>query len=84
MINANTPLHTENIESVVTSDKKINQVLDIDYQKSSLEHLQKISVTLDKIEKNLSFQSHILYIDTVFIFAILALYVMYSTLKRFI
>ena len=84
MINANTPLHIESIESVVTSDKKINHVLDIDYQKSSLEHLQKISVTLDKIEKNLSYQNHLLYIDTILLAIVFFFTLIYRFFKIFI
>ena len=84
MINENVSLPIENNQSNTTSDKKADQTIELNLQNTNIEYLKKISLTLESIDRNESFQSNLFFFDSVIILTLLVIYSIYSTLKRFL
>lgn len=74
----------ENLKSVDTTNKADISTLEIDDKTSVLQHLQYIGKSLDSIERNLSYQTNLLYIDTFILSAIIFFGIIYKSLKTFI
>ena len=74
----------ENLQSANNSGKENSEILNIDEAKTSVEHLQYISKSLDSIERNLSYQTNIMYIDTFILSALIFFNILYKAFKIFI
>ena len=63
---------------------KTDGISTLDAKNDELINLQTISKSLDRIEKNLSYQNHLLYIDTIVLSAALFFTLIYRFFKIFI
>ena len=74
----------KNLKPIDTTGKADILPLEIDDKTNVLQHLQYIGKSLDSIERNLSYQTNILYIDTFILSAIIFFGIIYKSLKTFI
>ena len=75
------------IADSVSSDgnaSKNNGVLSLEEKKNESENYQTLIKSLDRIEKNLSYQNHLLYIDTILLTIVLFFTLIYRFFKIFI
>ena len=75
------------IADSVSSDgntSKNNGVLSLEEKKNESEDYKTLIKSLDKIEKNLSYQNHLLYIDTILLTIVLFFTLIYRFFKIFI
>ena len=71
----------------VSSDgnaSKNNGALSLEEKKNESEDYQTLIKSLDRIEKNLSYQNHLLYIDTILLTIVLFFTLIYRFFKIFI
>ena len=70
--------------STVGNFSKNNGVLSLEEKKNESEDYQTLIKSLDRIEKNLTYQNHLLYVDTIILSAVLFFTLIYRFFKIFI
>ena len=78
MIDEITSLFTQDNQSVTTDIKKTNQDL------TQNQDIQEVVKLLERVDKNLTYQNHILYVDTIVLSAVLFFALLYRFFKIFI
>lgn len=78
MIDEITSLFTQDNQSVTTDIKKTNQDL------TQNQDIQEVVKLLERVDKNLTYQNHILYVDTIVLSAVLFFTLLYRFFKIFI